>query len=176
VLANIIGDDTGSRLYWALVDPGLADAADMSFHEYDGAGAFYTYLSGEPHQTRPNMDIALEVFRDVQRDNVAKAEIELAKSKLGSRIVRGSERPMGRMQALGFYWTYLKKYHSVDDDLKAIDAVSLKTVRRVLDEFPLDQLTIVALGPLDAVSWNVANEPSPIKRSPGRKRKTAAKR
>src|SRR5262249_5503939 len=39
-LALILGDDTGSRLHWALVDPGLADSADCSFHEYDGAGAF----------------------------------------------------------------------------------------------------------------------------------------
>jgi predicted Zn-dependent peptidase len=173
VLANVIGDDTGSRLYWALVDPGLADSADMSFHEYDGAGAFYTYLSGEADRARSNMDIALNVFRDAQKTGITKSELELAKSKLGSRIVRGSERPMGRMQALGFYWTYLKKYHSVDDDLKAIDAVSLKTVRKVLDEYPLDHLTIVALGPLDAVSWNAgSDEKKPAKH----KAKSAAKR
>ena len=47
VLASALGDDSGSRLYWALVDPGLADSADMSFHEYEGTGAFYTYISGE---------------------------------------------------------------------------------------------------------------------------------
>jgi predicted Zn-dependent peptidase len=119
------------------------------------------------------MDIALNVFRDAQKTGITKSELELAKSKLGSRIVRGSERPMGRMQALGFYWTYLKKYHSVDDDLKAIDAVSLKTVRKVLDEYPLDHLTIVALGPLDAVSWNAgSDEKKPAKH----KAKSAAKR
>src|SRR5262249_7294608 len=33
-LALAIGDDSGSRLYWALVDPGLADSADCSFHDY----------------------------------------------------------------------------------------------------------------------------------------------
>jgi predicted Zn-dependent peptidase len=94
------------------------------------------------------------MFRQVQKDGLTKQELEQAKSKLGSRIVRGSERPMGRMQALGFYWTYLREYHSVDDDLRAIDSVSLKSIRQVLDEYPLDRLTIVALGPLDAVAWN----------------------
>ena len=29
-LAMAIGDDSGSRLYWALVDPGLAESADCS--------------------------------------------------------------------------------------------------------------------------------------------------
>jgi predicted Zn-dependent peptidase len=177
VLANVLGDDTGSRLYWALVDPGFADAADVSFHEYDGAGAFYTYLSGEANRARGNLDIALRVFREVQRDGITKAELALAKSKLGSRIVRGSERPMGRMQALGFYWTYLKKYHSVDDDMRANDTVSLKTVRRVLDEFPLDRLTIVALGPLDAVNWNAAADGTPPRKTKmGRGRKRLAKK
>ena len=33
---HVLGDDSGSRLHWALIDPGLADSADMSFHEYDG--------------------------------------------------------------------------------------------------------------------------------------------
>jgi predicted Zn-dependent peptidase len=177
VLANALGDDTGSRLYWALVDPGLADSADMSFHEYDGAGAFYTYLSGEPRRARANLDIAVRVFREVQRDGLTKVELDQAKSKLGSRIVRGSERPMGRMQALGFYWTYLKEYHSVDDDLQAIDGVSLKSVRQVLEQHPLDRLTIVALGPVDAVGWN-APAPTPkasLNHKP-RKAKAAARR
>ena len=30
-LALAVGDDTGSRLYWALVDPGHADSADCSY-------------------------------------------------------------------------------------------------------------------------------------------------
>ena len=50
LLSMAVGDDSGSRLYWALVDPGLADSADCSFHEYEGAGAFYTSFSGEPEQ------------------------------------------------------------------------------------------------------------------------------
>src|SRR5262249_27679421 len=33
-LALAIGDDSGSRLYWLLVDPGLADSAACRFHEY----------------------------------------------------------------------------------------------------------------------------------------------
>ena len=45
-------------------------------------------------------------------------------------------------------WTYLKQYRSVDDELKAFDAVSLKSIREVLDRYPVDQFTTLALGPL----------------------------
>ena len=51
-LAMIIGDDSGSRLYWALVDPGLADSADMSFHDYEGTGSYFTSFSCEPDNTQ----------------------------------------------------------------------------------------------------------------------------
>ena len=55
---------------------------------------------------------------------------------------------MGRMQASGSTWTNLHKYRTVDEELRAFDAVSLKTIRRLLDQYPLDQVTTLALGPL----------------------------
>ena len=58
---------------------------------------------------------------------------------------------MGRMQAIGTSWIYLHKYRTVDEELKAFDAVSLKTIRKLLDRFPLDQVTTLALGPLSNV-------------------------
>ena len=151
-LALAIGDDSGSRLYWALVDPGLADSADCSFHDYEGTGSFYTSFSCEPERTEGNLSIVREVLHDVQTKGITEEELQQAKSKIGSRVVRASERPMGRMQAIGMAWTYLHQYRTVDDDLKAFDAVSLKTIRELLDRFPFDQLTSLALGPLEKLS------------------------
>jgi predicted Zn-dependent peptidase len=148
-LALAVGDDSGSRLYWELVDPGLAESADTSFHEYQGAGAFFTSFSCEPGETQENLARVLEVLRDVQRQGITEAELQQAKNKIGSRVVRGNERPMGRMQALGMNWTYLQQYRTVDDELKAFEAVSLRSIREVLDRYPLDRITTLALGPLD---------------------------
>ena len=53
-LTLAVGDDSGSRLYWALVDPGLAESADTSFHEYEGTGSFYTMYSCDPEQSAEN--------------------------------------------------------------------------------------------------------------------------
>jgi predicted Zn-dependent peptidase len=151
-LALALGDDTGSRLYWALVDPGRVEGADMSFSEYDGTGAFYLSFSGEPDATPANLAVVRELLADVQKSGITEEELQQAKTKIGSRVVRASERPMGRMQAVGMAWTYLKQYRSVDDELKAFDAVTLKSIREVLDRFPLDQFTTLALGPLKEVN------------------------
>jgi predicted Zn-dependent peptidase len=148
ILALVLGDDSGSRLYWALVDPGLADSADTSFHDYEGTGSFITSFSCEPGQSQENLEIVVGVLRELQRDGITEAELQQAKSKTGSRVVRGSERPMGRMQAIGMAWTYLHQYRTVDDELQAFDAVSLKSIRELLDRYPLDRMTTLALGPL----------------------------
>jgi predicted Zn-dependent peptidase len=148
-LGMILGDDSGSRLYWALVDPGLAESADVSFHEYEGTGSFYTSFSCEPGLTAKNLALVRGVFRQVQEEGITEEELRQAKSKILSRVVRGSERPMGRMQALGMTWTYLRSYRSVDDELNAFQAVNRKKIRQVLDRYPLEQTTTFALGPLD---------------------------
>ncbi len=148
MLSMILGDDSNSRLYWELVDPGLADSADVSFHDYDGAGAFFTSLSCEPENTAENLAIIEKVFAQVQKDGITEAELATAKSKLLSREVRAGERPKGRMQALGLTWTYLGEYRSVDDELKAVEAVDLRQMQQVIDEFTLTQQAITALGPL----------------------------
>jgi predicted Zn-dependent peptidase len=147
-LALIVGDDSGSRLYWALVDSGLAEGADTGFHEYEGTGAFLTMVSCDPEKAGENLQSVKEILAAVQRDGVTAEELHQAKSKIGSRVVRGSERPGGRMQAIGAAWTYLGAYRSVDDELKAFDAVTVPAIREVLDRFPLDQVTELALGPL----------------------------
>jgi predicted Zn-dependent peptidase len=150
-LALVVGDDSGSRLYWALVDPGRADSADTSFHDYEGTGSFYTSFSCEPRKTAKNLAIVHAVLGKVQKEGITEEELRQAKSKILSRVVRGSERPMGRMQAIGTAWTYLHKYRTVDDELQAFEAVSLKSIRKLLDKYPLDQVTTLALGPLAGV-------------------------
>jgi predicted Zn-dependent peptidase len=157
LLSMALGDDSGSRLYWALVDPGLADSADSSFQDYEGTGAFYTSFSGEPDQAENNLEIVLRVLSEVQRNGLRQEELDQARNKALSRIVRGGERPRGRMQALGMNWTYLHQYRSVDDELRAFEAVTLADVRAVLERYPLDRPTTLALGPLAKLQTATSN-------------------
>jgi predicted Zn-dependent peptidase len=148
LLGMAIGDDSGSRLYWALVDPGLVDSADCSFHEYEGAGAFYTSFSCQPEQAEEVLSIVREVLQAVQQDTISEDELNQARSKVLSRVVRGSERPKGRMMALGMNWIYQHGYRTVDDDLRAFESVTLSDIGQVLERYPIDQATTLALGPL----------------------------
>jgi predicted Zn-dependent peptidase len=157
LLSMIVGDDSGSRLYWALVDPGLAESADCSFHEYEGTGSFYTSFSGEPEEAESNLEIVLEVLRDTGRDGVTEEELQQARNKILSRVVRASERPKGRMIAVGMHWIYQHEYRTMDDELKAYEAVTIKTIHEVLDRYPIDRVSTLALGPLTSLKQPKTN-------------------
>lgn len=147
LLATILGDHTSSRLYWSLIDPGHADSVDLSYQEYNGAGAFYTFLSCEPDITDENLDRLTTVFREITAEGVDADELEQARNKVLSRIVLRSERPMGRLMSLGYNWAYRGQYLSVEDDMAAFGAVTPADIERILAEWPLLPMTRVSVGP-----------------------------
>jgi predicted Zn-dependent peptidase len=148
LLTMVLGDDSGSRLYWELVDPGLAETAVMSHGEHQGAGLLMTYMSCEPQQVADNLRRIHKLFRQVEGDGITAAELEPAKSKIRSRIVLSSERPRGRMFNLGNDWVYRREYRPVEADMEAIAAVSVDELVAVLAKYPLSRPTMVTIGPL----------------------------
>ena len=147
VLSVALGDDSGSRLYWALVDPGLADTASCSTDGSEGSGLLATFMTCEPDVTAENLAIVLKVLAEVQATGITAEELNAAKSKIASRVVRGSERPQGRMRALAGAWMYRQEQSDPDVELARYDAVTEKDLRTVLDKFPLTDSTVVAYGP-----------------------------
>jgi predicted Zn-dependent peptidase len=153
LLTVIVGDDTGSRFYWELVDPGFAESADLGSNEFDGTGAYFCYFTCPPEETVNNLERVRAIFDDVNKNGVTEAELSQARNKVLSRIVLRSERPMGRLGSLGHNWLSRQEYRSVEDDLQSIRSITREDVRRLLDRFPLTQLTTVAVGPLADVNW-----------------------
>jgi predicted Zn-dependent peptidase len=150
-LALAIGDDTGSRLYWGLVDPGLADSADCGYSDNDANGCVCVSYSCEPEQTEENLEVVRDILSDIQRDSITEDELKLAKCKIASRVVRGSERPMGRMQQIASSWTYTGEYRDVSTEMANYDSVTLADIRAYLNKYPIDRTTIVSFGPLRAI-------------------------
>jgi predicted Zn-dependent peptidase len=147
LLTTILGDHTGSRLYWELIDPGHADGVDFSYQDYNGAGAFYTFLSCDPDDAQANLERIAGVYRRAMTDGVTADELTQAKNKVMARSVLRGERPMGRLMTLGFHWVYRREYVSVEREMELYSAVTLAEIRRVLDRWPLLPMTLVSAGP-----------------------------
>jgi predicted Zn-dependent peptidase len=151
LMSVVVGDDSGSRLYWDLVDTGLAESADLSYNEYDGTGAYLTYVCSTPESARDNLERVRDIYADVNARGVTEEELEQARNKAASRIVLRSERPMGRLSSLGSNWVYRNEYRSVQDDLTAYRAITTDDVKAVLKKYPLGQLSTATVGPLKAL-------------------------
>lgn len=151
LLAVVVGDDSGSRLFWDLVDPGHVESADLGYNEYDGTGTWMTYLSCMPDDVEENIRRMKRVFDDVNAEGIRLEELDQAKNKVASRIVLRGERPMGRLSSLGGNWVYRGHYRSVADDLATVRAISLDDIRLLLEKYPIEMITTVGVGPRDSL-------------------------
>jgi len=146
VLSDLVGDDDGSRLYWALIDPGLADEADFSYQPMDHCGAFMGYASCEPGKAE-QVEQALYATIDGAARGLEEDELERVKNKLATNVTLQGERPSGRMQGVGQQMLYLGEYMPLSAELEAIQSVTRDDVVALLREFPTTERTVVRLTP-----------------------------
>jgi predicted Zn-dependent peptidase len=151
LLATIVGDDSGSRMYWELTDPGLAESASLGHYEYLGAGMFYAWLACEPDQVEENLKRLQLIYETVERAGVTVEELRQAKNKVKARVVLSSERPQSRLFNVGGNWLQRREYRAVADDLKSLEDVTTDDIRGVLTKFPLSACSTVTVGPLTNV-------------------------
>ncbi|WP_166831274.1 M16 family metallopeptidase [Thalassoroseus pseudoceratinae] len=151
LLSVVVGDGVSSRMFWDIVDPGHAETCQLGYYDYDGSGAWMTYLSCDPSEVKANRDRIAKIYDDINTNGVTETELQQAKNKVASRVVLGSERPRGRRAALGENWLYRQTYHSVEDDLRTVQDLTTTDMRNLLDAYPLKESSVAAIGPLEHV-------------------------
>jgi predicted Zn-dependent peptidase len=148
ILATIVGDSVGSRYFWALVDNALADTAMIQCESMDGTGAFYSYIRCSSENVAKVHQVVKEIFEELNKDGVTEDELLKARNKILSSLVLRSESPMGRLVGLGFNWTYLQQYRTVEQDIEDIKAITVEDVNALIKEFNLGCFTQFSLGPV----------------------------
>jgi predicted Zn-dependent peptidase len=78
LLATIVGDDSGSRMYWELTESGHAESASLGHYEYQGLGMFYTWLACEPELTDDNLARLDAIYQAVDSNGVSETELRQA--------------------------------------------------------------------------------------------------
>ncbi|MDF2440768.1 MAG: hypothetical protein JWN98_1752 [Abditibacteriota bacterium] len=149
VACEAIGAGDGSRLYWALVHNGIAEAAQIGHDANDGAGAFYGYVLADPARAQQSLDVFRSVVAEACRDGLKPEEIERAKRRIASHVVLSAETPMGRLRPVGMNWVYRKEQTGSEESLRRLLAVTPQDANEVLSNAPFERSTVVGLGPLD---------------------------
>ena len=135
VLAQILGGAEGSRLYWALVETGLAEEARAEYDGHDGVGEFVIYYTCSPQDAESVERITGDKI-DELRESLTEDDLERVRSKIATAATFHGELPSGRMQRLGRLWTYFGEYRSLEAELEQINAVSLDDLRGLCEAFP----------------------------------------
>lgn len=146
VLTGIVGANDSSRLYWALVDNAIAESADLSYDSFDGCGTFTLFIVTQPQRAQRAADIA---HRELSRlvGSIDEQQLQRSKNQIASALVIEGESVQGRMSSIGMQWIYNYDYQSLQQDRQLVDAVTVESLHELMEQFPLDTMTTVMLGP-----------------------------
>ncbi len=147
LLAIIIGDDTGSRFFWELVDNAKAEQAAMHYEPMDGVGAYYSYIRTGRENLEEVFSIINRIFETIAKDDISEDELQKAKNKVLSLITIKNEVPMGRLVELGFNWLYQKKYIGIAEEIDNIKKVSSEHIKTLIAQHNPAKYTQLTIGP-----------------------------
>ncbi len=147
----IVGDHTGSRLYYALVEPAIADEASLQYDPFDGTGAFLGFISADADRAAGALKIAREQIAGFVDEGPTDAELRAAKNKIASVATTRGELPMGRLVSVGADWVYRRQYVPLAEDIERLFAVTRDDVAAVARDFDMSALTVLGLGPMEAL-------------------------
>ncbi len=147
VLATILGDVVGSRLFYALVEPAIAEEASCTYEPLDGTGIFLTFISADPARASEALQIARGEYDKFMAEGPTDLEMTAAGNKIASAATLKGELPMGRLTALGFDWVYREEYKPLAEHIEQIFAVTSEQVRELAKQFDLSAATVLTLGP-----------------------------
>ena len=105
--AYALGASRGSRLFWALKEPGIADSVGFDHSSKDGAGAFFGYASCDPKRTQEVADLLRATVREACGNGLTEAEVNGARRKMAAGRTLSAETPLGRLMPVGGDWLYL---------------------------------------------------------------------
>lgn len=147
ILANILGEEGNSRLFWALTDKGLVESVGAGVDEADGAGLYYLYAQTDPANEETVKAVLREELDRLEREGVRPEELERAKNKLATALVFAGETPMQRLMSVGINYVYNQTYEPLSEVARKVEAVTLADVNGLLETRPFSQSFFYSLVP-----------------------------
>ncbi|NBX36368.1 MAG: insulinase family protein [Planctomycetes bacterium] len=133
--AYVLGGQDGSRLYWSLIESGIAVHASTEHQGHDRSGQVIGSVVCSSDDVEQAGDIFTRECGNL-RDSLTEGDLSRARSMLATAVALAGESPSGRMQRIGMRMSTVGGYKSLEDELRTIQALSLTDLRDCLDDFP----------------------------------------
>jgi predicted Zn-dependent peptidase len=135
LLTSILGDDSGSRLFWELIDTGRAESCSLWTQEFMDTGALFTMLVCDPDDLVSNRRIIDQTIQQVLRDGITAEELTQATNKAVAGGIMANERPSNRMFKVGSGWQLRGEYTDLDTVLERYRSVTVDDVVKVATKY-----------------------------------------
>jgi predicted Zn-dependent peptidase len=148
LLNDIVGGSMSSRLFQEVRErQALVYSVHSGQQAYRDAGLFYVYAGTDPANFGKVMNALMKEIRSLKKDGVSAEELRRAKDHLKGSLMLSLESTSSRMNRLARHEMRFGSFMTMDEMLRAIDAVRMEDVdaliHRVLDE---EQLSLLTLG------------------------------
>lgn len=148
MVAHLLGDDEGSKLYWALVETGLAEDASAQYDGRDGCGEILVTAVCDPEDAAEVEAICRREMAALL-DSVDEDDLLRARSKIATAVTLAGERPAGRMNRIGALLSCGEPYRTLEAELARIDAVTIEDLRAYARRWPIEPVLAARLGPAE---------------------------
>lgn len=148
-LNAMLGGGMSSRLFQeARERRGLAYTVFSTVTNLSTSGLFVTYLATDPKRAALSLRVVHRELRRLVDKGLTPSELRCARNQLKGAAVLAHERSSSRMTRLAIEELYLRRHPTLEDTLRAIDAITAEQVHHVARKYlPEDRLSLLVLGP-----------------------------
>lgn len=137
LLGTMLGDESGSRLFWELVDTGRAELAATWTQEFIDTGSLFTYLACAPEDLERNLRLIDQATTRLVEGGVEQDELDQAINKTTAALIMQSERPSSRLFAVGNHWLLQDDYVPLETLLERYRRVTRENISDLLRRYNL---------------------------------------
>ena len=149
VISNVFGGGMSSRLFQRIREElGLAYAIYSFTSFYRAVGMAGVYIGTQPARAEKAVAAISAEFAKMARDGLRGEALEDAKQQTLGQLMLSLESPTSRMYRLASTAVYNEPYRSLDEMLKAVEALTADEISALAEEFfAPERQTVVSLGP-----------------------------
>ena len=149
VVSNVFGGGMSSRLFQRIREElGLAYAIYSFTSFYRAVGIAGVYVGSQPARAAKAEEAIRGEFARMAREGLRGEALADAKQQTLGQLMLSLESPTSRMYRLASTAVYSEPYRSLDEVLKAVEALTADDVSALASEFfAPERQTVVSLGP-----------------------------
>ncbi len=151
---NVLSGGMGARLFTEIREKqGLCYAVHAGYQSLRTQGMIMGYAGTVPERAQRTLDAFVHELKRIS-GGITADELERARIGMKSRVVMNGESTGARAAALLHDMYHLGRPRSLDELRHRVEAPTLADVNKYLDAHPVQQFTLVTIGPAELAAPN----------------------